>query len=59
MDGALDGLNSLKLLFLSNNAELKLNNNTFGSNRFASLTELKLIGCNLKALPDGLLKNMT
>lgn len=59
MDGALDGLNSLDLLFLGNNAELKLDENTFGSNRFASLSELRLNGCNLKSLPVGLLKDMT
>lgn len=59
MNGAFDGSNALKTLFLHNNPDLELDENASGLNRLTSLITYSLSGCSLKSVPNGLLKNMT
>jgi hypothetical protein len=56
MDGAFDRLSKLETLNLGINKKLVFGEKTFGS---TNIQNLILTGCNLKSLPNGLLKNMS
>jgi hypothetical protein len=57
-NGAFDQLNKLTELNLDYNEKLTLTENTFGSNGLVNLEYLFLGYCNLKTLPNSMLKNM-